>query len=73
VVTVTLQIFMTMVKQSLSKPGGFQEFEVPRFQDILLMKVVRLSALGTVNLYPPSSSTYSWYSFLLAAELGSRP
>ena len=29
-----------------------QEVEAPRFQDNLHMKAVRLSALGTVRLYP---------------------
>ena len=36
----------------LDRPGGFQEFKAPRFQDIRLMKVVSLSALRTVHLYP---------------------
>jgi len=43
-------------------PSGFQEFDVPRFQDNRLMKLVRLSALYTGRLYPRK---YSWYSFLL--------
>jgi hypothetical protein len=34
---------------------GFQEFEALRFPDICHMKVVRLSALGTVHLYPPGN------------------
>ena len=34
------------------RPWGFQEFEVPRFQDNRHMKVVRLSALRTDRLYP---------------------
>ena len=33
-------------------PRGFQEGEVPRFQDSRHMKVVRLSALSTGRLYP---------------------
>jgi len=37
---------------------GFQMVEVPRFQDNRHMKVVRLSALHTGRLYPPSK--YSW-------------
>ena len=44
---------------------GFQEVEIPRFQDNRHMKVVRLSALRTGRLYTPG---YSWYSFLLEAE-----
>ena len=35
----------------LDRPRGFQEFEVPRFQDNQHMKVVRLSALHTGRLY----------------------
>jgi hypothetical protein len=35
----------------LDRPIGFQEAEVPRFQDNWLMKVVRLSALHTGRLY----------------------
>ena len=34
------------------RPRGFQEVEVPRFQDNRHMKVVRLSALRTGRLYP---------------------
>ena len=34
------------------RPGGFQEVEVPRFQDNRHMKVVMLSALRTGRLYP---------------------
>jgi hypothetical protein len=40
------------VKLSHYKPIGFQEVEAPRFQDNQHMKVVRLSALGTGQLYP---------------------
>jgi hypothetical protein len=42
------------VKQSHYRPGQalFQVVEVPRFQDIWHMKVVRLSALCTSHLYP---------------------
>jgi hypothetical protein len=32
---------------------GFQEFQVPRFQDNWHMKVVRLSAVRIGRLYPP--------------------
>ena len=35
----------------LDRPWGFQEVEVPRFQDSRHMKVVRLSAICTVRLY----------------------
>ena len=45
------------------RPRGFQEVELPRFQDNRHMKVVRLSRTG--RLYPRK---YSWYSFLLEAE-----
>jgi len=37
---------------SLDRTWGFQEVEVPRFQDNRHMKVVRLSALRTGRLYP---------------------
>ena len=51
--SVTLYYF---VQQSpitgLERPRGFQEVEVPRFQDNRRMKVVRLSALRTGRLYP---------------------
>jgi len=46
------------VKQSHYRPGrawGSKEAEVPRFQDIQYMKVVRLSALPTDHLYPPGN------------------
>jgi len=36
----------------VDRPRGFQEFEVPRFEDSRHMKVVRLSALRTGRLYP---------------------
>ena len=39
----------------LDKPLGLQEFEAPRFQDSLHMKVVMLSGLGTGRLYPPGN------------------
>jgi len=34
---------------------GFHEVEAPRFPDIWHMKVVRLSALHTLHLYPPGN------------------
>jgi hypothetical protein len=37
----------------LDRPSGFQEGEVPEFQDSRHMKVIRLSALRTGRLYPP--------------------
>jgi hypothetical protein len=36
----------------LDKPLEFQEIEAPRFINNRLMKVVRLSAIPTVRLYP---------------------
>jgi len=39
------------VKQSQDRPRGFQEVEVPIFQDNRHMKVVRLSTLHTGCLY----------------------
>ena len=36
----------------MDRPRGFQEVEVPRFQDNRHMKVVRLSALRIGRLYP---------------------
>ena len=36
----------------LDRPCGFQEFEVPTFQDNRRMNMVRLSAIGTARLYP---------------------
>ena len=38
-------------KKSLDRPWGFQEFEVPRFQESRHMKVVRFSALRNGRLY----------------------
>jgi hypothetical protein len=35
----------------LDRPRGFQEVEVPRFQDKQHIKVVRLSALRTGSFY----------------------
>ena len=40
---------------ALDRPRGFQEVEVPRFQDNRHMKVVRLSDLRTGRLYPPGN------------------
>ena len=42
-------------KQSLYRPGGFQEVEAPRFQDNQHKKVLRLLALRTDRLYPPEN------------------
>jgi hypothetical protein len=49
---------VTKVKYSnlywpIADQRGFQEIEAPRFPDSWHMKVVRLSALCTVHLYPP--------------------
>jgi len=44
-------------KQSLCKPGGFQEVEAPRLPDSRHTKVVGLSALRTGRLYPLISVT----------------
>ena len=48
--------FMVKAKSNpitgLDRPRGFQEVEVPRFQDNRHMKVVRLLALRTGRLYP---------------------
>jgi len=49
----------------LDRPGGFQEVEALRFQDIRHIKVESLSALRTDRLYP---TKYCWYSFLLEAD-----
>jgi hypothetical protein len=50
------QIEPTQVKSDptagLERPWGFQEIEVPRFQDNRHMKVVRFWALRTGRLYP---------------------
>jgi hypothetical protein len=35
--------------------SGFQEFEAPKFPDIWHVRVVRLSALCTLHLYPPGN------------------
>ena len=37
----------------MDRPCGLQEVEVPLFQDIRHMKVVRLSAVRIGRLYPP--------------------
>jgi len=39
----------------LGRPWGFQEGEVPRFQDSRHIKVVRLSTIRTGRLYPPGN------------------
>ena len=59
--TVALTEFVTKVKvhESLYWPiagqRGFQEVEAPKFPDKWHMKLVRLSALCTVHLYPPGN------------------
>jgi hypothetical protein len=56
--------------KSVEGPLGFPEVEAPEFLDNRHMKVLRLSALRTIRLYP---SKNSWYSFLLEAESTSGP
>ena len=50
--TLLLQLRKKNPITGLDRPRGFQEVEVPRFQDSRHMKVVRLSALRTGRLYP---------------------
>jgi len=70
-----LFVFLDLkVKQSHYRLGqalGFQEVEVPRFQENWHLKVVRLSTLRTGRFYLPSK--YSWYSYLLEAESTAEP
>jgi len=40
------------VKQSLYRPGGFQEVEAPGFKESQHIMMVRLSALCAGRLYP---------------------
>jgi len=47
---VTVWNVKVKIGQSLYRPRGYQKVEVPRFQDIWQMKVVRLSALCTCHL-----------------------
>jgi len=54
----------------LEKPWGFQEVEVPRFQDNQLMTVVRLSALNTGHLYPPGNIPCTHFSYSLSRSHG---
>jgi len=49
---------------------GFQEVEAPIFLGSWHVKLVRLSALCIGHFYPRE---YSWYSFLLEAELTPGP
>ena len=51
VLNTALQFRLVKVKQGLDRLWGFQEDEVPRFQDNRHMKLVRLSALHTGRLY----------------------
>jgi len=52
------------------RPWGFQEVEVPRFQDSRLRKVVRLSALRTDRFYLPGNipSTHFCYTLIQAHD-----
>jgi len=45
------------VNQSLYRPWGFHDVEVPRLQGNRHMNVVRLSALRIYRLYPPVNIT----------------
>jgi hypothetical protein len=51
---ICLQYFclIAKVKQPHYRPWGFHQFEVPKFQDNLHMKVVKLSAPHTGGHYP---------------------
>ena len=56
-----LPVFQRYVKKKsnpitgLNRPTGFQEVEVPRFQDSRHMNVARLSALRTGRFLPPGN------------------
>ena len=54
------------VKQTLGLPLGLQHVGAPRFQDNLQIKVVGLSALCTVRLYPLGNipGTHLFYSLI---------
>ena len=56
----------------LDRPWGFQEVEVPRFQDSRHMKVVRLSALRTGRLYPPGNIPGTHFCWRLSQPQGHR-
>jgi hypothetical protein len=60
------------VKQALYRPLGLQEVETLRLLDSLHMKVIRLTALRTGRMYPPTRK-FSWYSFLTKAEATREP
>jgi hypothetical protein len=53
----TLKVKCKAFITGLDRPIGFQEVEAPRFQYTRHMKVVRLSALRTGQLYPPGIIT----------------
>ena len=61
------------VQQSHYSPGQarrFPELEVPRFQDIWYMKVVRLSALSTGRLYLPGNIPGTYFCQRLSRPQG---
>jgi len=52
--------------QAWTGPEGSKSLRLPDFETISDLKVVRLSALRTCRIYPPTK--YYWYSFMLEAE-----
>ena len=60
------------VKQSLHRPWGFQEVEVPRFIDNRHMQVVRMSALRTGRLYLPGNIPGTRFCYRLSRPQGHR-
>jgi len=50
----------------LESPWGFQEAEVPRFQDNQHMKMVKLSALCNGRLYPPGNIPGTHFCYRLS-------
>jgi hypothetical protein len=62
-----VKVKMKQSHYQLGQALRVQEVDAPRLQDNPHIKVVRLSALITFRPYLPRK--YSWYSFLLEAEL----
>jgi hypothetical protein len=54
----------------LDRPLGFQEVEAHRFQDIRHMKVIRLSVLRTVRLYPTVNIPGTHFCYRLSRPQG---
>jgi hypothetical protein len=54
----------------MDRPIGFQQAEVPRFQDNRHMKVVRFSALCTGHLYPPGIISGTHFCYRLSQPQG---